>query len=812
MKKQKVMKRKLVAEAVRPDTQQAGTARANVEDTPGAKNFYDDSAKMQPKPLIAEDHALVRTLKKCVTQQDWTDNFQKKNASKLADTSASQLSDKFNSAEPFRHLVFDGFLNKRFCEDLRQELITNLDVKPKETDLFKFHQTGDLASLFREAEAAASNAAKVSQKDLQETSADPPRKKAKKGRKKAQAAAVPSRVNTTDEQTTAGAAEQEPDSSRPVPPKHLPNLKALSELLYSQAFRTRLQRMLGLSEEEVLTERVDMSAQAYTQGCHLMCHDDVISTRKITFVLYLDEPDTPWQAEFGGGMEFYTESDPKPCAELFPDFNTFLLFGVEPGKSYHAVREVTSEAKTRLSLQGWYHVADIRHTYSYALRNEKATLQQLVGGADAEKTEAEHAAVVAEVELATTAAKRQKENATTASGFGTRKTSNSMLAEHLKKKKAEEREVAAAQQRIESGDRTSEVDEELLEEEEEEEPSSSSEDSVVDEDDFDDQLIENTRKHLGNFIHPEYLTKRGMFQLRQYFKENSEVMLTSFLKPEISGMFLDLMRKADEVDGVTNFDKAVSYTAGEQDGWSTVGPSFLQRYMQYDHRSAAAMKNPCGDDAGALSNEMTSMKSMKNIKRKKKNAPANSTAAPHDNTPHAALGDQLQTQIISHLFNQPAFHAYLRAIVGLPLRTKVEDNDKLAQQATPKIRRFRPGLDYTIASLQHCIGTHNMLDVCYMLVDDQKNTSFPWDSEEVGGFESYVEADDDETDEKAEVYLDNAEDGPLLNIPASNNALSLVLRDKKTLSFLKFLSKSAPSSRVDVKMSLAVLDDEKEKC
>jgi hypothetical protein len=70
------------------------------------------------------------------------------------------------------------------------------------------------------------------------------------------------------------------------------------------------------------------------------CHDDVISTRKLTFVLYFADPDEePWQKKEGGGMEVYREGDHAPAAELLPDFNSALLFGVEPGKSWHAVRE-----------------------------------------------------------------------------------------------------------------------------------------------------------------------------------------------------------------------------------------------------------------------------------------------------------------------------------------------------------------------------------------------------------------------------------------------------------------------------------------
>ena len=84
-------------------------------------------------------------------------------------------------------------------------------------------------------------------------------------------------------------------------------------------------------------------AKFLTMWHHLRCHDDVIATRKLTFVLYLADPDdTPWKSIEGGGMEYYEEGNPIPAGELLPNFNVALFFGVEPSKSYHAVREVAS--------------------------------------------------------------------------------------------------------------------------------------------------------------------------------------------------------------------------------------------------------------------------------------------------------------------------------------------------------------------------------------------------------------------------------------------------------------------------------------
>merc|ERR1712096_300935 len=89
-----------------------------------------------------------------------------------------------------------------------------------------------------------------------------------------------------------------------------------------------------------------------------------------------------------------------------------------------------------------------------------------------------------------------------------------------------------------------------------------------------------------------------------------------------------------------------------------------------------------------------------------------------------------------------------------------------------------------------------------------KNNGDLWDSEEVGGFESYVEVDPAESEELAEVYRENPSEGPLLNIPPVHNALSVVMRDKHTMSFLKYVSVNAPSSRIDIKAVFNVEDDD----
>ena len=104
--------------------------------------------------------------------------------------------------------------------------------------------------------------------------------------------------------------------------------------MYSPDFRRELEDRY-ISDGQKLCSRIDMQVQQYTNGAHLMCHDDVISTRKLTFVLYLTDPDQNWSQEDGGGHEIYTEQAlsldedaksndkllPVPVTEVLPQFN-----------------------------------------------------------------------------------------------------------------------------------------------------------------------------------------------------------------------------------------------------------------------------------------------------------------------------------------------------------------------------------------------------------------------------------------------------------------------------------------------------------
>ena len=61
----------------------------------------------------------------------------------------------------------------------------------------------------------------------------------------------------------------------------VPELLQLRSALYSPEFRAFISKITGVDD---LTDRCDCSGNAYTQGCHLLCHDDVIGTRRVSYV------------------------------------------------------------------------------------------------------------------------------------------------------------------------------------------------------------------------------------------------------------------------------------------------------------------------------------------------------------------------------------------------------------------------------------------------------------------------------------------------------------------------------------------------
>lgn len=160
----------------------------------------------------------------------------------------------------------------------------------------------------------------------------------------------------------------------------LPSLLALRDAIYSQSFRDYISHITGCGP--LSGRKTDMAINVYTPGCFLLCHDDVIGSRKVSYILYLTDPDTPWQPEWGGALRLFPVEEianedgsvaktPTPDAAkvIPPAFNQLSFFAVQPGESFHDVEEVyhaesaaqleKQGGRVRMAISGWFHIPQI---------------------------------------------------------------------------------------------------------------------------------------------------------------------------------------------------------------------------------------------------------------------------------------------------------------------------------------------------------------------------------------------------------------------------------------------------------------------
>lgn len=474
----------------------------------------------------------------------------------------------------------------------------------------------------------------------------------------------------------------------------MPELMKLRSRIYSKDFRDMVQTITGCAN---LTDRTDLSMNAYATSCHLMCHDDVIGTRCISFIIYLTDPDEQWTAEDGGALELYPLDESQgvttingaiqgvpaalPTKNILPTFNSMAFFAVQPGRSYHAVQEVFVEDKPRLSISGWFHAE------APPAGSDMASLSQIMSKGD-----------------------------------------NNVPFEPIP-------------------------------------PNIFS----VEEDDNDVFLSNEDKAALAPYINPVYLQKKSMKQINDSFLNDSSIQLYKFLKDDVAAALVSTLISVDEADQLGNKRAPSAYTIGMCDGWTVKGPPHKQRFLTY----TPGPETP----------------------------PASSSA-------HASAGHALQ-DIATSVLKSPAFLRYLKAITKLQVAS-----------SRYEVRRFRAGIDYTVAHHGTMVETP-MLDatLCFVKVnedDEEEADAELWESGDAGGFECYIEADEDaDAAATAEVYRANNDDdeSQLLSIQAGNNVLNIVMRDTGVMRFIKYVSARAPSSRWDVSVEYeleAISDDDDE--
>lgn len=271
-------------------------------------------------------------------------------------------------------------------------------------------------------------------------------------------------------------------------------------------------------------------------------------------------------------------------------------------------------------------------------------------------------------------------------------------------------------------------------------------------------LSKDDCSYLSKYINSTYLSQDSMVEIRDLFEFEASVQLRQFLNEEWIEKIKAAM--AREQDNSPPKD----YAVGINDSWKAVGPAHKQRFLEY-----------IGQDEGT------------------------------------SIGAILQ-HLKKHVFQSESFGRFLKLIssLGLPLGHR------------GRVRRFRPGLDYTIAHYG-ILTTQAVLDatVCFaagkgdQTLEDEETGELMgseddtmWASGDVGGFECYIAADEEDDDAAAE--YDDQDDTELLHVSVSNNTLSLVYRDPGAMRFVKYVGSQAPSSRFDVSMEYELTDDKAE--
>src|SRR5690606_14273042 len=105
-------------------------------------------------------------------------------------------------------------------------------------------------------------------------------------------------------------------------------------------------------------------------------------SRKVSYILYLTDPDIPWKAEWGGALRLFpvqeTTDDkgvvaktplPDVSKVIPPAWNQLSFFAVQPGESFHDVEEVyhapspaqleKDGGRIRMAISGWFHIPQV---------------------------------------------------------------------------------------------------------------------------------------------------------------------------------------------------------------------------------------------------------------------------------------------------------------------------------------------------------------------------------------------------------------------------------------------------------------------
>ncbi|KAJ3000500.1 hypothetical protein HDV02_005365 [Globomyces sp. JEL0801] len=253
---------------------------------------------------------------------------------------------------------------------------------------------------------------------------------------------------------------------------------------------------------------------------------------------------------------------------------------------------------------------------------------------------------------------------------------------------------------------------------------------------LDSPLSPDDTKVLTEFMNPEYLKLQSIEKIRDTFLDESKVNLQDFLNVETAKKMGLYISK---MDNKCHFNpiKMTPHGTGVEEGWEVEGPPHVKRYLVFRPEKV-----------------------------------------------------DLNTNIFKVVLDGLKSNSF-RKWLSLIGSSVLESYHIIA-------RRFRPGLDYTLATPNKT----TYLDINLGLTP----THPVWDDGEHGGYECYMA--NDATEQDAAVYRVDAKDDVLLTTMANWNILTIALRDEGVLKFVKYVSNQCARSRYDIEGEFPVVYDD----
>ncbi|KAL4952700.1 Oxoglutarate and iron-dependent oxygenase degradation C-term-domain-containing protein [Aspergillus filifer] len=518
----------------------------------------------------------------------------------------------------------------------------------------------------------------------------------------------------------------------------LPSILKLRDAMYSQRFREFLSAVTGSGK--LSGQKTDMAINVYNEGCHLLCHDDVIGSRRLSYILYLTDPDEPWQAEWGGALRLYptaTKKDakgedvkvPSPDYSLSipPAFNQLSFFTVQPGESFHDVEEVyhpkdnedKSKKRVRMAISGWFHIPQKGEDgYEEGLEEklaERSSLSQLQGRADIYDLPQPKTVTVEQ------SAEQQDEAANKGKGKG--------------KGKAEE--------------------------EEEEDPST--------------PLTESDLNFLIQYIAPSYLTPDNADEMSDAFLNDSSLNIENFLSKKFSAKVRSYIEEQEKKALPASSEEIQSST-----DWTVARPPHKHRYLFQAHDSAGAQKKD--SPIQELLNDLFPSKPFRKWLTLV-------TGADHITS----------YNYLARRFRRGQDYTLANSYDGEDPRLEFT----LCLTPSSGWEREEPEEeDEEEGEGQDGEGGANGSSSSSKPKPPKESQSAEEDTEpHIGGYEIYMSHDEEHDNKDAAIYqsaADDEDDGILFSTAAGWNRLSIVLRDSGTLKFVKYVSEAAKGDRWDL--------------